>query len=85
MTLFTGAPGKALPYRAFGSLGYVRLEHELNDSTTTLNKAAGSGNELDLSPAHSTALSLATHVILSNYRNNDDNCQQIRTTDNSAT
>ena len=38
-TMMTGKPGKALPHRPFGSLGYVMLEHELNDSTTRLNKA----------------------------------------------
>ena len=38
-TMITGKPGKALPQRPFGSLAYVMLEHELNDSTTRLNKA----------------------------------------------
>jgi hypothetical protein len=38
-TMMTGKLGKALPHRPFGSLGYVMLEHELNDSTTRLNKA----------------------------------------------
>ena len=35
----TGKLGKAMPFRAFGLLGYVMLEHELNDSTMRLNKA----------------------------------------------
>jgi hypothetical protein len=38
-TLVTGKPGSALPHRPFGSLAYVMLEHELNDSTSRLNKA----------------------------------------------
>lgn len=38
-TLVTGKPGKALPHRPFGSLAYVMLEHELNDSTMRLNKS----------------------------------------------
>ena len=38
-TLWTSKPGKALPHRPFGSLAYVTLEHELNDSTHRLNKA----------------------------------------------
>ena len=33
-TLVTGKPGSALPHRPFGSLAYVMLEHELNDSTS---------------------------------------------------
>jgi hypothetical protein len=39
LMLFTGKQGRALPYRPFGILAYVRLEHELNDSTSRLNKA----------------------------------------------
>ena len=38
-TLFTGKLGKARPYRPFGLLAYARLEHEVNDSTTALNKS----------------------------------------------
>jgi hypothetical protein len=36
--LFTGKKGKALPFKPFGTLAYVMLEHELNDTTTSLAK-----------------------------------------------
>ena len=38
-TLMTGKLGTAMAHRPFGTLGYVMLEHELNDSTMRLNKS----------------------------------------------
>ena len=35
----TGKLGTAMAHRPFGTLGYVILEHELNDSTMRLNKS----------------------------------------------